>query len=156
MKKKKGLRVLSLAKRKASATDGSEGKNGGHVLLVDADAISPHEREIELDRLEVKDLEVDVAGARRSLGFRNPCRLVRKFAGGGHGDGSVERHKWTSRKRCARRGFHLARRSRELGEVEEGKQEVLVDLDRHLLKENRRVLEVGHAMGYNRQSVNLR
>lgn len=59
-----------------------EKEGEGCSLLIDVDAICAHEREIELDRLEVENLEVDVAGARSALGLGDLLRLVGEFAAG--------------------------------------------------------------------------
>lgn len=51
-------------------------------------------------------------------------------------------------------GRLCSRSSGELGEIEESEQEILVDFDRHFLKQDRSVFEVSDTVGYY-QRVNV-
>lgn len=52
------------------------------------------------------------------------------------------------RQRDVRDDCILTSRSFEFGEIEQGEEEVLVDLNRHLLDQHRCVLEVGDTVSY--------
>jgi hypothetical protein len=81
MKKKKGFRVLSLCSRMGRVSaEPKQRRSRKGSLLIDVDAIRAHERKVELDRLEVENLEVDVASAGGSLRLGDLLRLVGEFA----------------------------------------------------------------------------
>jgi hypothetical protein len=129
-------------RQQSVSSRGREGK--ANALLLDVDSVGSHEGKVELDGLEVQDLEVKVTALRGRLGFRDLVGVFREFAARegrqrALREGQVE-------KQDERRRLFETGRAGELGEVEEGEEEVFVHFDRHLLEEDRGVLEVGDAV----------
>lgn len=78
MKKNNGLRVSSLRRVKSAPGHGLTQRQEGS-LLIDVDHVSPHKGQIQLDGLQVKDLEIDVATSNSGLGLGNNVGLISEF-----------------------------------------------------------------------------
>lgn len=92
----------------------------------------------------MQDLEVQIAALRCCRWLGNFFGVLSEFPAGFRSSVS-----WDGTRRkvsCYSRGRLLCR-SRKLGKIEQSEEEVFVYLDRHLLEEYRRILEVGDAVG---------